>query len=225
MRTKLMALIAVLAATLFLSACGGDSDTAAAPATVTRSRSRRSSPAPPPTPTTTRSDSRRCRQAESDGAEIAYSESVPVPDIERVLQEYVADGYDVVWTHGSQFYEATAKIAEQNPEVNFIGEFDGQPEGQPENVWIIDRNFHTVFYPLGTLAANLSPDRQGRLPRRPVAAVLVLRGARRRAGDRRQRQERHPQARVERRLQRHRQGPAAHLAAALQRQRRRRSPR
>ena len=90
------------------------------------------------------------------GHEVAYSESVPAPDIERVLQEYVADGYNVIWTHGSQFYEATAKIAAQNQDVAFIGEFDGEPEGQPENVWVIDRNFHTVFYPIGVLAANLS---------------------------------------------------------------------
>ncbi|MCR1786098.1 BMP family protein [Nocardioides carbamazepini] len=96
------------------------------------------------------------KAAEKDGAEVSYSESVAVPDIERVLQEYVADGFNVVWTHGSQFYEATAKIAKQNPEVRFIGEFDGEPEGQPENVWVIDRNFHTVFYPLGVLAANLT---------------------------------------------------------------------
>lgn len=96
------------------------------------------------------------KAAEKDGAEVSYSESVAVPDIERVLQEYVADGFDVIWTHGSQFYEATAKIASQNEDVNFIGEFDGEPEGQPENVWVIDRNFHTVFYPIGTLAANLS---------------------------------------------------------------------
>lgn len=96
------------------------------------------------------------QELEGDGAEIASSESVPVPDIERVLQEYVADGFNVIWTHGSQFYEATAKIAEQNPEVNFIAEFDGEPERQPENVWVIDRNFHTVFYPLGALAASLT---------------------------------------------------------------------
>lgn len=95
-------------------------------------------------------------ELEADGAEVSYSESVPVPDIERVLQEYVADGYDIVWTHGSQFYEATAKIAEQNPDVNFIGEFDGEPKDQPDNVWVLDRNFHTVFYPIGTLAANLT---------------------------------------------------------------------
>lgn len=92
----------------------------------------------------------------ADGATVAHSESVPVPDIERVLQEYVADGNNIIWTHGSQFYEATAKVAKENPDVTFIGEFDGQPEGQPENVWVIDRNFHTVFYPLGTMAANLS---------------------------------------------------------------------
>lgn len=94
--------------------------------------------------------------AEGEGAEISYSESVAVPDVERALQEYVADGFNVVWTHGSQFYEATAKVAEQNPDVNFIAEFDGEPENQPDNVWIIDRNFHSVFYPLGTLAANLT---------------------------------------------------------------------
>jgi basic membrane protein A len=93
---------------------------------------------------------------ENDGAEVTFSESVPVPDIEQVLQEYVADGFDVIWTHGSQFFEATAKIAEQNPDVSFIGEFDGEPENLPENVWAIDRNFHTVFYPLGTLAGTLS---------------------------------------------------------------------
>ncbi len=96
------------------------------------------------------------KAAEKDGAQISYSESVAVPDAERVLQEYVADGYNVVWTHGSQFYEATAKIAKQNPKVRFIGEFDGEPAGQPDNVWVIDRNFHTVFYPIGVLAANLS---------------------------------------------------------------------
>lgn len=93
---------------------------------------------------------------EEDGAQVAHSESVPVPDIERVLQEYVADGFNVIWTHGSQFYEATAKIAAQNPDVRFIGEFDGEPADQPDNVWVIDRNFHTVFYPVGTLAAHLT---------------------------------------------------------------------
>ncbi|NYF97928.1 BMP family protein [Janibacter cremeus] len=149
--TKFLVVPSILGA-LALSACGGDSGSSEGdPLRVAGIFSG---------PTTDADYNALGLQAldelEEDGAEVSYSESVPVPDIERVLQEYVADGYDVVWTHGSQFYEATAKIAKQNPDVNFIGEFDGEPEGQPDNVWVLDRNFHTVFYPIGTLAANLT---------------------------------------------------------------------
>jgi basic membrane protein A len=95
--------------------------------------------------------------AEKDhGAEITYSESVQVPDAERVLREYVADGYTVVWTHGSQFYDATVKVAEEAPDVVFIAEQDTEPADVPENVWVLDRNFHLAFYPLGVLAAAAS---------------------------------------------------------------------
>ncbi|WP_235735217.1 BMP family protein [Nocardioides alcanivorans] len=91
-----------------------------------------------------------------DGADTSYAESVAVPDIEGKLRQYVSQGYGVVWTHGSQFYDATATVARENPDVNFIAEFDGVPADQPDNLWVIDRNFHTVFYPLGVLAAHLS---------------------------------------------------------------------
>ena len=94
--------------------------------------------------------------AEKEGAKTTYTESVPVPDTERVLREYVADGNTVIWTHGSQFYDATAKVAADNPSVRFIGEFDGQPDTQPPNMWILDRRFHLGFYAIGVLAAKLS---------------------------------------------------------------------
>ncbi len=94
------------------------------------------------------------KKAESDfGAETTYTENTTVPDAERVLQEYVANGYNVVWTHGSQYYEATAKVAKQYPDVTFIGEFDAEPADPLPNVWVIDRNFHMPFYPIGALAA------------------------------------------------------------------------
>jgi len=95
-------------------------------------------------------------EVKEQGAEIAFSESVPVPDAERVMREYVADGYDVVWSHGSQFYQATAKLAQRNSDVTFIGEFDAEPENPPDNLWVIDRNFHVGFYPIGALAADLT---------------------------------------------------------------------
>ena len=91
--------------------------------------------------------------AEKDqGVKTAFSESVKVPDTERVMKEYLAEGYNVIWTHGSQFFEATAKLAKQNPDVTFIGEFDDKPKEAIPNVWVIDRNFHVAFYPIGILA-------------------------------------------------------------------------
>ena len=96
------------------------------------------------------------QDAEKKGATTTYTESVAVPDAERVIREYVADGNTVVWTHGSQFYDATAKVAKDNPDVHFIAEFDGHPDGQPDNVWIFDRQFHLGFYAIGVLASELS---------------------------------------------------------------------
>ena len=88
----------------------------------------------------------------SNGAETAHSESVPVPDAERVMKEYLADGYNVIWSHGSQYFEATSKLAKQNPNVTFIGEFDDKPKEALPNLWVLDRNFHVAFYPIGVLA-------------------------------------------------------------------------
>jgi basic membrane protein A len=86
------------------------------------------------------------------GAKTTFSESVAVPDAERVIREYVADGNTVVWTHGSQFYDATVKVAKETPDVTFIAEQDTQPADVPKNVYVLDRNFHLAFYPLGILA-------------------------------------------------------------------------
>ncbi|WP_392543796.1 BMP family ABC transporter substrate-binding protein [Oryzobacter telluris] len=96
------------------------------------------------------------KAAETSGAEISFTEKVAVPDIEARLNEAVGDGADVVWTHGSQFYEATAKIAKANPDVAFIGEYDGEAKGLPANVWTIDRQFHIGFYGMGVFASKLS---------------------------------------------------------------------
>ena len=64
----------------------------------------------------------------------------------------MADGNTVVWTHGSQFYDATVKVAKESPDVVFIAEQDTQPADVPDNVSVLDRNFQLAFYPLGVLA-------------------------------------------------------------------------
>ena len=88
------------------------------------------------------------------GIEMAYSESVAVPDVERVMREYIDDGYNIIFTHGGQFMSQTKELAAEFPDVYFIGEFDAPVEDAPENMWVIDRNFHVGFYVIGAVAAK-----------------------------------------------------------------------
>jgi len=87
------------------------------------------------------------------GIETAYSESVAVPDVDRVMREYIDAGYNIIWTHGGQFVTQTVDLARLFPDVVFIAEGDAQVENPPANLWFIDRNFHVGFYGIGALAA------------------------------------------------------------------------
>ena len=91
---------------------------------------------------------------EKTGIETAYSESVAVPDVDRVMREYIDGGFNIVWTHGGQFVNQTIELAPQFPEVIFIAEGDAPLENPPANLWFIDRNFHIGFYGIGALAAR-----------------------------------------------------------------------
>jgi basic membrane protein A len=88
------------------------------------------------------------------GVETAYSESVAVPDVERVMREYIDDGFNIIFTHGGQFVSQTETLAREFPDLYFIAEGDAPVENMPENMWLMDRNFHTGFYAIGALAAR-----------------------------------------------------------------------
>lgn len=90
------------------------------------------------------------------GVEMAYSESVAVPDIDRVMREYIDDGFNIIFTHGGQFSSQTQDLAREFPDVHFIAESDAPAEDPPPNLWVIDRNFQVGFYPLGVIAARQS---------------------------------------------------------------------
>jgi len=91
---------------------------------------------------------------ENTGIETAYSESVAVPDVDRVMREYIDGGFNIIWTHGGQFVNQTVELAPQFPDVIFIAEGDAPLETPPANLWFIDRNFHVGFYGIGALAAR-----------------------------------------------------------------------
>jgi basic membrane protein A len=90
------------------------------------------------------------------GVDFAYSEAVAVPDVERVMREYIDQGFNIIFAHGGQFLGAVVGLAPQFPEVAFICEVDGPIENQPANLWLIDRNFHTPYYVIGYIAAASS---------------------------------------------------------------------
>ncbi len=87
------------------------------------------------------------------GAETSFSEKVAVPDAERVIKEYINEGFNVIWVHGNQFNSAAFKVGPTAPNVVFIVEGDGKPDAPLANFWYIDRNYYTGFYVLGWLAA------------------------------------------------------------------------
>lgn len=90
------------------------------------------------------------------GLETLYSESVAVPDIERLMHEYIDGRANIIWTRGGQFFSQTQELAKEFPDVYFIAEFDDKPTDLPPNLWVIDRNFQVGFYPIGVLAAKQS---------------------------------------------------------------------
>jgi basic membrane protein A len=90
------------------------------------------------------------------GIQAVYSESVPVPDVDRVMREYIDAGFNVIWTHGGQFVNQTAELAKLFPEVVFIAEGDAPIADPSPNLWFIDRNFNVGFYGIGAAAALAS---------------------------------------------------------------------
>jgi basic membrane protein A len=91
--------------------------------------------------------------ANTHGIKVAYSEKVAVPDAERVLKEYINEGFSIIWVHGAQFNGAAAKVGPEYPQVTFIIELDAEPPTLVPNFWYIERNYYTGFYVLGALAA------------------------------------------------------------------------
>jgi basic membrane protein A len=87
------------------------------------------------------------------GIQTAYAEKAQVPETERVLREYIDEGFDIIWLHGAQFTPPALKIANEYPNVVFIAEEDIIPKTIPPNFWYMDRNYYIGFYPLGYLAA------------------------------------------------------------------------
>ncbi len=90
------------------------------------------------------------------GVEMVFSEQVAVPDVDRVMREYIDDGANIIFTHGGQFLNQTMDLAKEFPELYFIAEADAEIPDAPENVWVIVRNMEVGAYGGGAVAAKLT---------------------------------------------------------------------
>ncbi|MEM7125856.1 MAG: BMP family protein [Chloroflexota bacterium] len=93
---------------------------------------------------------------DSLGVEAVFSESVAVPDVDRVMREYIDDGANIIFTHGGQFLSQTLELANEFPDLFFIAEADAEIADAPANVWVMVRNMEVGAYGAGALAAELS---------------------------------------------------------------------
>ena len=81
--------------------------------------------------------------AQEMDVEVSYSERVAVPDVGRVINEYIDNDYDVIWLHGAQYNATALEIGADHPDVSFVAQVDVDDPDRPSNFWYLDRNYHT----------------------------------------------------------------------------------
>jgi basic membrane protein A len=83
------------------------------------------------------------------GAEVAYSEAVPVAEFDETYRSYSEQGYDVIIGHGIEFGEPAAKIAPEFPNIYYLVT-NGTVSGP--NVASLEPLFEQAAYLAGAVA-------------------------------------------------------------------------
>ncbi len=91
------------------------------------------------------------------GADIAYSENVPVADFEKVFRQYASEGYDFIIGHGNQFLPAAKVVAAEFPETAFA--LAGKYGGNNINLGALSLREGEMGYLFGVIAAIKSKTR------------------------------------------------------------------
>jgi len=91
---------------------------------------------------------------EAKGVKIAYSESIKEGDEQRVLREYVSQGFKVIVGHSFGFGDGVFAVAEESPNANFA--FAGGIKRTGKNVADYDQPFYQAAYPVGVIAGYMS---------------------------------------------------------------------
>ena len=54
------------------------------------------------------------------GHQVAYAESIAIPDIEATLRQYAQDGYNLIIAHGFQWGDPAVKVGKDYPNTKFV---------------------------------------------------------------------------------------------------------
>ena len=96
---------------------------------------------------------------QENGLKFTYAESVDAADAERIIRQYIDEGYKMILGHSFIFSDAIKDVAEEYPEVAFaISAGSGLGEDVPNNVSDIDyeQSFAEIAYPIGVVAGYVS---------------------------------------------------------------------
>lgn len=108
------------------------------------------------------------------GITMDYLESVEQADFEAVFTDYGEKGYDLVFAHGTQFFDAAAKVGPQYPDTFYM--VINSEEGVEPNVGGIGVREWEGGYVAGTIAAHYTDSKKmgaiGSFPFPVIAGTL-----------------------------------------------------
>jgi basic membrane protein A and related proteins len=91
------------------------------------------------------------------GFKTAFTESVPIPDMEAALRAYAEQGYNLVIGHGFQFGDPVLKVAPSFPNVNFFVSNTPPPDVTiPKNVSFVNSQEFQAAYLSGMVAGLMT---------------------------------------------------------------------
>jgi basic membrane protein A len=90
---------------------------------------------------------------ENLGAEVAYTEMVPIAEYEEAFRNYAAEGYDIVLGHGFEFGDPIEVVAPEFPDTSFLV-VNGIVAG--DNYASLLHQNHETAYVCGYIAARMS---------------------------------------------------------------------
>ena len=109
---------------------------------------------------------------EKYNAEIAYTEHVAYPDIERVLRDYAEKGFDLIWGHGGEYEEAAPRVARDYPNLHFM---TTGARANETNLIAFDVKWQEMSYLAGVLAGLMTKTNKiGIISGEPYPPVVAI---------------------------------------------------